>query len=192
MPRTMPSVIDRSRLNRQFPTQFHEAALWEQLGRTVAAFGFLEDVLVKAIFAFSGMREYRDEDVPQALHKWSRQLEAAVKGTLWPLAEAYGGQVKNHLSALPNVKDLVDDIKKASEVRNVICHGTWLPPDAEGGSRVHYVDKELRVFTTKIDVAWLNQTHTHVTDLIVAVINSVTAMGWQFPGSTGPGTSIWK
>lgn len=188
----MSSVIDRSRLNLQFPTQFHEAAFWEQLGRTVAAFGFLEDVLVKAIFAFSGIREYKDEEIPQALDRWRRQLEAALKGTLWPLAEAYGGQVKNHPGALPNVDDLVDDIKKASEVRNVICHGTWLSPDAEGKSRVQYVDKDLRVFTTKVDVAWLKQTHTHVTDLIVAVINSVTVMGWQFPGSSGPGTSIWK
>jgi hypothetical protein len=87
----MSSEIDRSRLNPQFPTQFHEAELWEQLGRTVAAFGFLEDVLVKAIFAFTGMREYKDEDVPKALDKWRKQLEAAITGTLWPLAEAYGG-----------------------------------------------------------------------------------------------------
>lgn len=82
----MSSVIDRSRINPQFPTQFHEAALWEQLGRTVAAFGFLENVLVKAIFAFSGMWEYKDEDVPKALDNWRRRLEAAMKSTLWPLA----------------------------------------------------------------------------------------------------------
>jgi hypothetical protein len=90
------------------------------------------------------------------------------------------------------VDDLVDDIKKASEVRNVICHGTWLSPDADGKSRVHYVKKDLSVFTNRVDVAWLKETHAHVTDLIVAVINSVTAMGWQFPGSSGPGKSIWK
>ena len=31
---------------------------WEQLGRTVATYGFLEEVLGKAIFAFTATRNY--------------------------------------------------------------------------------------------------------------------------------------
>jgi len=32
----------------------------------------------------------------------------------------------------------------------------------------------------------------HVTELAMAVVNSVTVTGWQFPGSNGPGEPIWQ
>ena len=43
--------VNQDGLPNKFPTDGHEAAFWESLGRTVATFGFLEEVLGKAIFA---------------------------------------------------------------------------------------------------------------------------------------------
>ena len=39
-----------------YPTHKHDPIFWEALGRTIATFGFLEEVLGKAIYAFSKTR----------------------------------------------------------------------------------------------------------------------------------------
>jgi uncharacterized protein (DUF2336 family) len=41
----MGSVVNLSALPKQFPTHMQEGAFWESLGRAVATFGFLEEVL---------------------------------------------------------------------------------------------------------------------------------------------------
>ncbi len=46
------------------------------------------------------------------------------------------------------------------------------------------------VFDTKIDIDFLKKVQAHVTCLICALMNSVTSKGYQFPGSSGPGTSL--
>jgi hypothetical protein len=39
---------------------------WEALGRTIATFGFLEEVLGKAIFAFTATTQYQESDIDAA------------------------------------------------------------------------------------------------------------------------------
>lgn len=41
-----------------------------------------------------------------------------------------------------------------------------------------------------MDIEYLNKVQKQTAELICAVINTVTHMGWQFPGSNGPGTVI--
>jgi hypothetical protein len=46
-------MVAFDKLPPSFPTQAHAPAFWEALGRAVATFGFLEETLGKAIFAFT-------------------------------------------------------------------------------------------------------------------------------------------
>ena len=62
----MAHVIDKDRLPDRFPTHRHEAGFLEEPDRMVATFGFLEEVLGKAIFAFTGTRPYSEEEVREA------------------------------------------------------------------------------------------------------------------------------
>ncbi len=186
----MLSPIDRNRLDPQFPTQYHDAALWEQLGRTVAAFGFLEDVLARAVLAFSGMQEYKGEDKKNAMGELAGILESALKDALGKLTDVYVSRVKMHSNAPPYIDDLVARIRSRTNDRNAICHGAWMPPDVEGKSRLLYFDRKRIEFKTKVDLVWLKECHLEVTSLIVEVINSVHFMGWQFPGGAGPGTCM--
>ena len=48
--KTVRYFVDEDGLPDGFPTHGHEAAFWESLGRAVATFGFLEEILEKAIF----------------------------------------------------------------------------------------------------------------------------------------------
>lgn len=186
------NVINRDKLPADFPTHLHRAEFWEALGRTIATFGFLEEVLGKAIFAFTGTRRYEPEQIDAALKTWNSQLEQALIAQLWNLAELYGKAARdNPAMTTKNVDKLVEDIKIASKIRNVLCHGSWAPPDANGASRPLFVNKQVDVFDTPIDIAFLRQVQSHVADLSCSIMESVTCIGWQFPGSGGPGQRIF-
>jgi len=184
-------VVDVAGLPEGFPTHLHSFEFWAELGQVVATFGFLEETLGKAIFSFTGTREYPDAELAAAYEKWLPTLKRAISDALGGLIDSYGSAVRTHGKAtISNLDDLLTDLRNASAVRNVLCHGSWRPPDALGRSLPLYVNRKDEIFETSIDIAFLRQTRAHVVELACAVINTVTHMGWQFPGSSGPGVPI--
>lgn len=163
------------------------------MGRTIATFGFLEEVLGKAIFVLESTRDFpSEEEAAKEFEKWAPKLPELLTGTLKPLADRYFRAAKyNPKFSTLNADELVDGIKKASDIRNVLCHGSWRTPDETGRARVLYVDKKLRRFDTPVDVEWLRETQKHVSELAANVISTITHMGYQFPGGKGPGKSIF-
>lgn len=185
------SIIVVGKLPRQFPTHRHDPKFWEALGRTIATFGFLEETLGKAIFAFTATRKYDDSEIEVAFEKWLPTLERALSDPLGSLIGSYEKAVRDNPGAtISNLDELIDDLRKAADIRNVLCHGSWRLPDEVGRSVPFFVNQKKEVFKTAVDVAFLQQTQQHVVELICAVIDTVTHMGWQFPGSNGPGNSI--
>ena len=187
------SIIDREKLPKFYPTHMHEPQFWEHLGRTIATFGFLEEVLGRAIFAFTATRQYPPDEMKEAYEAWLPKLEKALTDQLWNLAETYGKAVREHHDAtIQNVDELVEDIKKAAVYRNVLCHGSWRFPDENGKSLPFFINKKNEKFETPIDITFLKQIQAHVLDLSCSVIDSVTHMGWEFPGGAGQGKPIWN
>ncbi len=176
-----------------FPTHRHSPEFWEHLGRAIASFGFLEEVLGKAIFAFTATRHYSDEEIDAAYEAWLPKLERALTDQLYNLAESYGKAARdNPDTTTGNINDLVEDIKEAAVIRNVLCHGSWRSPDAGGSSVPLFVNRQKEIFETPINVAYLQQIQRGVADLTCSVVDTVTHMGWQFPGGAGPGKPIWE
>lgn len=187
------SIVDRNRLPPLFPTHRHSAQFWEHLGRTIATYGFLEEVLGKAIFAFTATRNYSEDEIEVAYQAWIPQLERALTDQLWNLAESYGKAVRdNAAQTIENVDALVEDIKRATVIRNVLCHGSWRTPNTNGASVPLFVNRQKQVFDSAIDIAYLQQVQAHVVELICSVIDTVTHMGWQFPGGAGLGKPIME
>lgn len=188
------AIIDRDSLPANWPTHRHAPEFWEQLGRTVATYGFLEEVLGKAIFAFTATRRFGTEaELQDAYALWLPTLERALTDTLKPLADAYGRAVRdNSGSTTENIDELISAIKDASEIRNVICHGSWRPPDPEGRSLPLFVNKRNEVFDTPLDSAYLHQVQSHIAEIAATVVDTVTHMGFQFPGGAGSGKQIWN
>ena len=185
-------VVDFDKLPEKFPTHRHNTSFWESLGRTVATFGFLEETLTKAIFSFTATKPYSENEVHQAYEKWRPKLEKALTDQLGNLIETYGKAVREHPgSKIENFNEFLALLKKASKIRNVICHGSWRPPDSYGASIPFFVNRTLEVFETPVDTEFLEQVQRHTAELACAVYNTVTCMGWQFPGSNGPGEPIW-
>jgi hypothetical protein len=186
-------VVNIEELPTGFPTHKHPSEFWEALGRTVATFGFLEETLGKAIFAFTATRRVPPNEIDAEFQKWLPTLERALSDPLGGLITSYAKAIRAHncAQAFPNLDDLLSALNKASAIRNVLCHGSWRTPDKEGQSRPLFVNNKKEIFQTTIDVAYLNQMQRHVTELVCHVMSSVTFLGWQFPGSKGPGLPIW-
>ena len=188
---TRRSIVDVGSLPKQFPTERHDPKFWEYLGRTIATFGFLEEVLGKAIFSFTATRNFADDEIDAAFERWLPTLERALTDPLGNLIHSFGKSVRENPDAtIENLNELVCDLRKASAIRTVLCHGSWRLPDDEGRSVPFFVNRQKLIFDTAVDISFLEQTQQHVAQLACAVINSVTHMGWQFPGSNGPGNPI--
>jgi len=121
------------------------------------------------------------------------KLERALSDQLWNLIESYGKAVREYQdTTIFNLDELLEQLKEASKLRNVICHGSWRPPNFEGASVPFFINRQQEIFDTAIDVPFLLQLQSHVLDLICAVVDTVTYMGLQFPGSNGHGKVIWE
>ena len=185
--------VDPEGVPDRFPTHRHDAAFWESLGRAVATFGFLEEILGKAIFSFTATRPYKEAEIQQAYTDWLPTLERALIDPLGNLIEAYGKAVRNNPDAvIDNLDGLLDDLRKASRMRNILCHGSWRAPDPSGASIPFFVNRQKEIVDSAMDRQFIDQVQRHAADLACAVINTVTQMGWQFPGSAGPGKTIWE
>ena len=186
-------VIAQDQLPEKFPTHRHQSEFWESLGRVVGTFGFLEEVLGKAIFVLSGTRPYEEDEIKSAYEKWLPKLERSLYDQLGGLIDSFGMAVREHPKAtINNLDELLMDLKEAAIMRNVLCHGSWGSPDDSGASLPLFVNRKMEIFDTKVDCAFLNQVQMHAASLACEVINTVTHMGFQFPGSSGPGVKIWN
>ena len=185
------TVADRDNLPADFPTHRHDPQFWEMLGRTIATFGFLEEMLGKAIFAYSATTQYPADKVEAAYAEWLPLLEKALTDQLWNLAETFGKVAQaNSANSTQNIDELVAAIQNATAIRNVLCHGSWRLPDDNGASVPFFVNRKKEIFDSKVDLAYLHQVQAHVADLAISIVDTVTHMGWQFPGGAGPGKSI--
>jgi hypothetical protein len=186
-------VVDLDNLPRLYPTNRHSPMFWEALGRTVATFGFLEEVLGKAIFALTATTPRSESEIETAFKNWLPTLQRALTDPLGGLIDSYGKALRDNPTATAdNLDKILCDLRAASIIRNALCHGSWGAPDAEGRSLPLFVNKQQMVWDTPIDIPFLEQTQKAVAELACAVVSTITLMGWQFPGmSRGPGKVIF-
>lgn len=187
----MATIVDVARLPSNWPTNRHDREFWASLGRAVATFGFLEEILAKAIFALTATRPYEEAEVQQAFDGWSAKLERALTDTLGNLIDVYGKSMRDYPgAATDDLDDLLAGLRKATEMRNILCHSSWRAPDATGAARPFFVDRQKRVLDTGIDQRFLDQVQRQSAELACSVINSVTRMGLRFPGTDGVGGGL--
>ncbi|WP_369915947.1 hypothetical protein AB8810_07000 [Xanthomonas sp. NCPPB 3005] len=186
-------VINQSGLPAGYPTHAHDPSFWESLGRAVATFGFLEEVLLRAIFTLTVTTPYEESELDAAYAAWLPKITRSLSDPLSNLIDTYGKAAREHPNArIESLDDLLVDLRAACKIRNALCHGSWHVPDSAGRSVPFYVNKQSEKFETAVDCAFLDQLQRVVAGLSCAVINTVTHMGWQFPGSGGPGRAVWK
>jgi hypothetical protein len=85
----------------------------------------------------------------------------------------------------------MEELRQAKDIRNALCHGSWSKPDDQGRSVPKFVNRKLLIFETPVDLQFLVQTRAGLRHIICDILDSVTSVGYQFPGSDGPGEQLW-
>jgi hypothetical protein len=186
-------IIDITKLPTHYPTHHHSVNFWEALGRTVATFGYLEDILARAIVALSATQQFPPDQLEAEYEKFISTAEKAATDPLGSLITTYEKIFQAHTEAkMEGFDKLIEDLRKSSGIRNMICHARWLAPDEQGYSRPRFMTTKGKTPETGVDTEYLNQVQSAVAEIACNVENSVTHLGWQFPGSGGLGMPIMR
>ena len=155
----MSRVINRTKLPADYPTQTHPSEFWEALGRAVATFGFLEDVLGRAIFAVTGSKEIAEADIDAELKKWTDTLRKALEGTLGKLIVAYETALGDKTPReVGKRRAMFDALREANVIRNALCHGCWQKLGEDGKCEVRYFDQKRGRLMTRVDTEFVKET----------------------------------
>ena len=121
--------IDRDILHADWPLSRDKPAFWEELGKTVAAFGYLENELVSACYSLTAPpanpNDLRPEQVAAYL-KWYAEVEAFRGDAMYALTEWFGKLLKED-GRVPHTV-LTGLSSRLAELRhwlNALCHGAW-------------------------------------------------------------------
>ena len=174
-----------------WPTHKGSEALWEELGRTVATFGMLEDTLARACFHVTGQQRPVEGVDPKAqLDAWAAKLIGSLIEPLKPLAHRLEAAWKALDGKLSDRRaEIIQEIAMLADERNRLCHGAWIAFDEPDRGTVRY-------FPRKFDVGGDYLATRSVQDLIeirgrvAAIIEDVIAdtearTGYPFPGRAG-------
>jgi len=178
-------------LEKYYPTQKHSADFWEHLGRVVATFGFLEEIMAKAYLAFTGNKKLSfnsDKELEEAYEKWGKELEKVATGQLSFLLKKYKEATKD-LEHKIDINMLYSEVKEANDIRNMLCHASWRAPLQDGKSPLFYArgkGENLETCQQLIDVEYLKQVQESVADITIRVFETVKDQGFDFPGIETP------
>ncbi|MCY4384773.1 MAG: hypothetical protein OXE44_16685 [Nitrospinae bacterium] len=188
-------MADFTKLPEHWPTHRMSREFWEELGRTVATFGFLEEILGKAIFALSATRGHK-QITDEMYERWLIKLKKALKEPLGSLIGLYESELdeeierESEISKQIDLRKLIKDLREAKVHRDVLCHGSWRPGSSSGKAKPFFVNKKDEMFDSEYDVGDFQQIRLFVTQTICVCISTVTLKRIQFPGSNGPGQPI--
>ena len=116
-----------------WPTHKAKPAFWEELGRAVATFGFLEDIIPRFLLAFEGSKDGKDYTKEEA-ERWVRSLERSLSDPLGALIrkieQAFEGD--DRVSA-DSSTEIIGRLKELNRYRNALCHGAWIGFPESGG-----------------------------------------------------------
>ncbi len=190
-------IVDKKKLPDNWPTHLLPPAFWEELGRTVATFGFLEDILKRTHFALTATRKY--ENITEVVYqKWAKNLELSLTDSLGTLINRIEKAFKNddRVSREHRIA-IVHRLRELSVYRNALCHGAWVSGvEADDSARLRFFRKTKtdspKEFDRLLSLKNLTQIRNETVDITTLFMSTVTSMGVQFPGSTSPGAVLFE
>lgn len=185
-------IVDIATFRKQkplWPTHEHEPSFWEALGRAIATAGLLEEFLAKAIFVITGNKAVTNiENAESEVEQWAKYLKRTVSDPLGQLINKLEESLKeSEKFSVENFDELLRQLRELRDWRDILCHCSWRPPDAEGCSVPLFVNRKGDILQNEIDKEVLEKIMNSAAELALEVVNIITAHGFQWPGSNGPG-----
>ena len=191
----MPLVVDRERLPEHWPTNRGSSAFWGELGRTVATFSHLEDMMARAWYGLTATREFEDmEQANAAFPEWERALEESLADSLSSLTRKLG-KAFNDDKRVPH-KIAGAYLARLDELRvwrDALCHGAWQGFDDDGSVGLRHFrrgEEGPESLENRLSVEILASIRAAAVDLTADLVDILSAAGVRFPGTALPGAAI--
>lgn len=167
-----------------WPTNYHKPEFWEYLGRAVASLGLLEETLKKSIYIISGNKRISNLDnSDDEYNKWIKDLEKVASNAMGSLIKKLEGSInENHDFVFPELNNFIEKLERLLEWRNILCHGSWRPPDSEHKSQPLFIRRDLNCVQNTVDVDLLKKVIREAAESTCFLINIITTHGLEFPG----------
>lgn len=148
------------------------------LGQCVANFGWLEEILKRAIFALDRAK-LADDLTPQELQAWATRIGALADDSMGTLIDQFDAAMRRY----PGLRDrgqITETLTEMKRHRNLLCHASWRP--AEGG-RWHpaFVNAKGAVFDHALDLSDLDRIRSDTVRIghrVVAVMQATGIAGY--------------
>lgn len=191
----MPLIVDRARLPEDWPTNGGSSGFWEQLGRTVATFSHLEDMMARAWFGLTATREFEDmEQAEAAFPDWEKALKETVTGSLHSLTKMLHKAFEDDDRVSDEVAGAY--LARLNELRvwrNALCHGAWQGFQEDGSVGLRYFrrrDEGPESLENRLSVETLASIRAATVEATADLVDILSIAGVRFPGTALPGAPV--
>ena len=179
--------INTDILPQDWPLSKGNPAFWEELGKTVAAFGYLEDTLGQTCYTLAGTPERetmaRDEGI-EAFSKWFEELDASLTDGMHTLTRKLD-EILEEDRRIPHAvrTDLVKQLDELRPWRNALCHGAWFGFSGNGSGVLnhYYMSKGIPVnFPPMVSVGDLAEVRARAVNATIRLVETASMAGAGF------------
>ena len=190
--------VDRGAFPHDWPVNQGPPEFWQELGKTIAAFGHLERMLASTCHALLTTSErveaFLASPTKEAASRWARRLLSSRVDPMHGLISELD-KVLREAGHVPHAvrEDLVSDLRVLRPWRNALCHGAWLDIDEDGCGHLEHFFKEHRTpvpFEPKLALEDLSGIRAMTVDLTFRVADAASISGPLDTQGTGAGYAL--
>ena len=176
--------IDRDILHAEWPLSRGNSTFWEELGRTVAAFGYLENELTSACYTLTAPpADFSDlqPDQVEAHLMWYAKVEGYRADAMFALTERFDELLREDGRVPHTVRtDLRGRLDELRTWRNALCHGAWFGFSGAGaGVLSHYYRERKRTvqFPPMVTLKDLVDLRARIVDATIRAVEASAVTG---------------
>ncbi len=189
--------IDRDVLPPDWPVNQGPAVFWQELGKTVAAFGYLEHILTQTCYTLLATPERAAhvlDESDEAVSEWYRRIDRAQTNSLSGLTHELN-RVLGEDRKIPHAvrEDLVARLDELRPWRNALCHGAWLSVDEDGSAHLQHLYREDDIpvaFERNVDVKLLSDVRARTVDITIRIAEAASIAGPAYTHMGGAGYAL--
>ena len=190
--------IDRATFPPDWPVNQGPAVFWQVLGKTVAAFGYLEYTLASTCYALLATGERAaallEANDHEAMRRWTKRLLRSQVDSMRGLTLELD-RVLDETGLVPRAvrKDLVAHLDELRPWRNALCHGAWLSVGEDGSARLEHVYMYEGLpagFERNVDVKRLSDVRAKTVDITIRIAEAASVAGPAYTHAAGAGYAL--
>ena len=190
--------IDRDNLPADWPVNQGISVFWQELGKTVAAFGYLEYILASTCYALLATPQRAtillDANDDEALSRWyNRVLRSQVDSMHRLTLELDRVLSEDHRVPHTVREDLIARLKELRPWRNALCHGAWLSIGEDGSGHLEHIyldDRAPVAFEPEFTLKEFSDIRARTVDTTIRIAEAASVAGPEDASIAGAGFAL--